>query len=150
MKIYIKELKGNEVSIEHVSDDTTIADIKKQIENKIGIPGRIKHLIRFQLNFMRLDILVAQQKLLYLGKILVDQSMIRDYKISENAKLMLTRATPPDLKKLVYNHFSRYFDSKLAETLSNQFVENSRKLVADSCSLDDLERLGEVLLRESP
>jgi Ubiquitin family len=149
MKIQVKELKGNEVTIDNITEETTVAEIKKQIESKLGVPGETKTLASLSSLNDPFDILVLQQKLLYLGKILADQSQVKDYKIADNAKLMLTRAPPPDLKKLVYNHFSKYYDSKVSETLSNQFVENSKKLVTE-CSLDDLERIAEVLLRENP
>lgn len=40
MKIFCKELKGNEVALDGVEEDTKVADIKKQIENKLNIPGK--------------------------------------------------------------------------------------------------------------
>lgn len=40
MKIFVKELKGNEIEITDVGDGTPIAEIKKEIERKLNIPGR--------------------------------------------------------------------------------------------------------------
>lgn len=40
MKIFCKELKGNEVALDGVEEDTKVADIKKQIEKKLNIPGK--------------------------------------------------------------------------------------------------------------
>lgn len=39
MKIICKELKGDEVVLE-VSENTKIADVKKDIESKLGVPGK--------------------------------------------------------------------------------------------------------------
>lgn len=129
MKIFCKELKGNEVALDGVEEDTKVVDIKKQIENKLNIP-------------------VAQQKLLYMGKILQDTSQLKDYKIQENAKLMITKVAKPDLKKIICTHFSRYYDSDTSNTMANLFVENL-KLKLKDYSLDDLERLAEAFLKES-
>ena len=40
MKLFCKELKGNEIALDGVEEDTRVADIKKQIENKLNIPGK--------------------------------------------------------------------------------------------------------------
>lgn len=39
MKLFCKELKGSEISLEVASDETTIGDVKKLIEGQINIPG---------------------------------------------------------------------------------------------------------------
>lgn len=39
MKIFIKELKGNEIELNDVEETTSISDIKKEIERKLSIPG---------------------------------------------------------------------------------------------------------------
>lgn len=41
MKLFIKELKGNEVALEGIEEGALIADIKKQIEMKLNIPGKL-------------------------------------------------------------------------------------------------------------
>jgi len=129
MKLFCKELKGNEVALDGLENDTRIADVKKQIEDKLNIP-------------------VSQQKLLYLGKILQDNLQLKDYKIQENAKLMITRVAKPDLKKIINTHFSRFFDQETSNTMANLFVENL-KLKLKNYSLDDLDRLAEAFLKES-
>lgn len=86
--------------------------------------------------------------MLYLGKILQDTSAVKDYKLSDNAKLMLTRVPKPDLKRVIYTHFSRYYDSDTSTQLTNQFMENM-KLKLKSYSVDDLERLAEVFIKEA-
>lgn len=96
----------------------------------------------------KISILVTQQKLLYLGKILQDTSTVKDYKLADNAKLMLTRVPKPDLKRVIYTHFSRYYDVDTSTQLTNQFMENMKQKLK-SYSVDDLERLAEVFIKES-
>lgn len=50
MKLFIKELKGNEIEI-NVSEDTKISELKEEIEKQLHIP-------------------INQQKILFCGKIL--------------------------------------------------------------------------------
>lgn len=38
MRIICKELKGDEIVLD-VAEDTKIADVKKEIEAKLGVPG---------------------------------------------------------------------------------------------------------------
>ncbi|CRL01669.1 CLUMA_CG014889, isoform A [Clunio marinus] len=128
MKLFIKELKGNEVVLD-IQDEAFIADVKRQVESKLNIP-------------------VAQQKLIYLGKILQDSSKVKDYKIQDNAKLMLTRVAKPDLKKLIHTHFNKFYDSETATAMTNLFIENMKQKLKDF-SLDDLDRFAEVILRDS-
>lgn len=151
MKLFCKELKGTEVALNSISDDTQISEIKKQIEDKLNIPGKLRFLssgIQSQDNCSTNLILVAQQKLLFLGKILQDASQVKDYKIQDGAKLMLTRVPKPDLKKLLYTQFSRFYDSDTSNQMANFFIENMKQKLNDY-SIDDLERLAEVFLNES-
>lgn len=39
MKIFIKELKGNEIEVADVESNTSIALIKQEIQRKLNIPG---------------------------------------------------------------------------------------------------------------
>lgn len=151
MKLFCKELKGTEVALNSINDDTQISEIKKQIEDKLNIPGKLRFLssgIQSQDNCSTNLILVAQQKLLFLGKILQDASQVKDYKIQDGAKLMLTRVPKPDLKKLLYTQFSRFYDSDTSNQMANFFIENMKQKLNDY-SIDDLERLAEVFLNES-
>lgn len=42
MKLFCKELKGSEVTIDGVNDDTTVGAVKQQIETKLSIPGEFQ------------------------------------------------------------------------------------------------------------
>lgn len=39
MKLFCKELKGNEIALDNLNEDTLISEVKKQIETELGIPG---------------------------------------------------------------------------------------------------------------
>lgn len=41
MKLFCKELKGNEIELNDITDETKIGDIKLQIERKLNIPGKL-------------------------------------------------------------------------------------------------------------
>lgn len=76
-----------------------------------------------------------------------DSSQLKDYKVQDNGKLMLTRVAKPDLKKILYSHFSKFYDTETSNVLATQFIDNMRQKLKDY-SLDDLDKLGEALLRE--
>lgn len=80
-----------------------------------------------------------------MGKILQDYAQIKDYLIKDNAKLMLTRIAKPDLRKLIFQHFSRYYNNETSSLFTNLFMENLKVKFVDY-SLDDLERLAEEIL----
>lgn len=40
MKLFCKELKGNEIELDSIEDTHTISEVKKQIEGKLNIPGK--------------------------------------------------------------------------------------------------------------
>lgn len=61
---------------------------------------------------------------------------------------MLTRTPKSDLKKLVYLHFSRVYDSETANQMAIAFIENMKQKL-NEYSLDDLERLAESFLCDS-
>lgn len=73
--------------------------------------------LQFELNFY---VLVGQQKLLFLGKILKDQALIREYKIVDGAKLMLTRL--PKVRLECLENFPKY---KLIFMIAAKSSENS-------------------------
>ena len=62
---------------------------------------------------------------------------------------MLTKVPKPDLKKAIYTHFSKYYDSETSSQMTSLFIENMRKKINNEYSLDDLERLAEVYLTDS-
>lgn len=82
-----------------------------------------------------------------MGKILQDTNQIKDYKVRDNSKLLITKVAKLDLKKAVYVHFSKNFDAETSNTMANNFVENLKLRLKDY-SLDDLERLAEAFPKE--
>lgn len=68
-------------------------------------------------------VLVLQQKILFVGKILQDTLKIKDYQnLKDGSKLTLTRVNKPELKKLIHQHFSKYFDSDTATQLVSLYL----------------------------
>lgn len=62
---------------------------------------------------------------------------------------MLTRVPKPDLKKVIFTHFSRYYDSETSNQMTNLFIENMRNKIKQEYSIDDLERLAEVFNKDA-
>lgn len=60
---------------------------------------------------------------------------------------MLTRVAKPDLKKIIYTHFSKFYDAETSNVMATQFIDNM-KLKLKDYSLDDLDRLAEAFLRD--
>lgn len=84
--------------------------------------------------------LVSEQKLIATGKIMKDDVLLKEYKITDCSKLMLTRMKPLSLKQLLVQHFSQSYDSTTASTLAETFVVNMKNKIGCGWSLDDVER----------
>lgn len=94
MLLKIKELKGNELSIQIESPDTVLT-LKSKIESLTNIP-------------------ITEIKLLLSGKVLQDEKTLEEYKVSESSRIMLTR-TKVDLKNLIQRVLGKFYDSEKGE-----------------------------------
>jgi hypothetical protein len=74
-----------------------------------------------------------------------DSAQLKEYKINDGAKLMLTRMPKPNLQKLLIGHFSNYYDPATATTLADAFIKNMKKKINVEYSLDDIDRLATYL-----
>lgn len=70
-----------------------------------------------------------------------DDVKIKEYKIVDGSKLMLTRIKPLSLRQLLVNHFQHSFDPTTAGSLADLFILNHKKNIASEYSLDDIERI---------
>ena len=70
-----------------------------------------------------------------------DDVQLKEYKIIDGAKLMLTRIKPLNLRQLLVNHFQQSFDQTTANKFSDLFIQNLKKNISSEYSLDDIERI---------
>ncbi|CAH0382634.1 unnamed protein product [Bemisia tabaci] len=130
MKISVKIIKGSECTIE-VQEDMSIAEMKQIVSNNLQIP-------------------VASQKLVYLGKPLSNEKRVRDYpQIKDGSKLIctvlpstVTQKQPDDqnvLKNAMYKFLTNYYSAADALKILTPFMKEMDTSMS-SLSLDDLER----------
>lgn len=122
MKIIVKKLQGGECEIE-VLPTTTIYKIKKDVAVKLNIP-------------------VEEQKLLHLGRNLVDEQTIQSYPaIKEGSKINLVVKKPEGLYEVSLKHFRK---CGMSETEAISTAKRFLKIVQEKfnkLSWDDIERL---------
>ncbi|KAG4076457.1 hypothetical protein HA402_005900 [Bradysia odoriphaga] len=127
MKILIKVLKGDECEVE-VFDTTTIFELKRKVEKILNIPA-------------------AHQKVLYLGRTLIDDKTIGSYSttIKPGSKLTIVVKEGEMLKDVMLKLFKRYYPDEQAANMNRTFIADfERKL--NEMSLDDIERMATYFL----
>ncbi|XP_037036528.1 ubiquitin-like protein 4A [Bradysia coprophila] len=127
MKILIKVLKGDECEVE-VFDTTTIFELKRKVEKILNIPA-------------------AHQKILYLGRTLIDDKTIGSYSttIKPGSKLTIVVKEGEMLKDVMLKLFKRYYPEEQAANMNRTFIADfERKL--NEMSLDDIERMATYFL----
>lgn len=149
MQLAIKVLKGGECQVEvnkhsfkcikyciykfikklidllccvQVPDTTTILNLKKEIAKLLHIP-------------------VPRQKILYVGRALVDDKPLNSYPTIKNgSKLTVVVKEAEPLKDVMQKIFKKYYSEEQSETLAKEFmVDFERRL--DQLSLNDIERM---------
>ncbi|CAB3242872.1 unnamed protein product [Arctia plantaginis] len=131
MKIIVKKLQGGECCLE-VLPTTHILDIKRQVEEKLKIPRE-------------------EQKLLLLGRTLVDQKTVAAYPtIKDGTKLNLVVKKPEGLYEVSVKYFKKM---GMTESEATCAAIRLLKIVQDKLnklSWDDIERLSmDCLLDET-
>lgn len=96
MLLKIKELKGNELSVNVESSDTVLV-LKSKIATLSEVP-------------------INEIKLLLSGKVLSDEKSLDEYKVTEASKIMMTR-TKVDLKSLIQKALGKFYDSEKGKIL---------------------------------
>ncbi|XP_058460911.1 ubiquitin-like protein 4A-B [Malaya genurostris] len=129
MKLTIKILKGEEYVVE-TTEDSTILDIKVELERKSAIP-------------------VEHQKLLLVGKTLVDEKTVASYgTIRDGSKLTLVVKKPDSLRDVIQRHFKKYLQEEQSQRLTNEFMKDFDGKI-QQLSLDDLEKIaGDILAKK--
>uniref|UniRef100_A0A2M4ARE9 Putative stephensi ubiquitin n=1 Tax=Anopheles triannulatus TaxID=58253 RepID=A0A2M4ARE9_9DIPT len=126
MKLTIKILKGEEYIVE-TTPDSTIQQIKEEIEKKSTIP-------------------VEYQKLLLIGKALSDEKTVASYgNITDGTKLTLVVKKPDPLRDVVYRHFKRFLQEEQSQQLTAKFMDDFEQKLR-LLSLDDLEKIATEML----
>uniref|UniRef100_A0A2M4C364 Putative stephensi ubiquitin n=1 Tax=Anopheles marajoara TaxID=58244 RepID=A0A2M4C364_9DIPT len=126
MKLTIKILKGEEYIVE-TTPDSTIQQIKEEIEKKSTIP-------------------VEYQKLLLVGKALSDEKTVASYgNIADGTKLTLVVKKPDPLRDVVYRHFKRFLQEEQSQQLTAKFMDDFEQKLR-LLSLDDLEKIATEML----
>lgn len=142
MKITVKVLKGDECELEviintihcfcditrvftffKVSEATTVLELKEKVEQALHIP-------------------VAYQKLLCIGRTLVDDKTLGTYSpaIKPGCKLTLVVKEPETLREVLQKLFKRFYAEDQSEELTKALMMELEKRVGQ-LSLDDMERL---------
>lgn len=110
-----------------VSDDITVLDLKKEIAKTLNIP-------------------VPRQKILSVGRTLVDDKAITSYNTIKNgAKLTVVIKEPEPLKDVMQKIFKKFYTEEQSEALTKDFMLDFAKRM-DQLSLDDIERLATYFL----
>ncbi|XP_052869628.1 ubiquitin-like protein 4A-B [Anopheles cruzii] len=128
MKLTIKILKGEEYIVE-TTEDSTIQQIKEEIEKKSAIP-------------------VEHQKLLLVGKALTDEKTVASYgNISDGTKLTLVVKKPDPLRDVIFRHFKRFLqEEQQSQQLTDKFMDDFEQKMLYQLSLDDLEKISTEML----
>lgn len=83
---------------------------------------------------------VSHQKLIQVGRTLLDNKTVGSYDIRDESKITLVMKQPDSLKDAIYKGFRKYFNEKQSEKLTNDFMDLSQERIK-YLSLDDIERL---------
>lgn len=116
-----------------MADTTTVAELKHKIEKLLNIP-------------------VACQKLLCVGRTLVDDKTLGSYgpAIKPGCKLTLVVKEPESLKDFMHKLFKRFYADDQSEELTTALMIDLEKRIGQ-LSLDDMERLAtHYLERDRP
>ncbi|XP_025107818.1 ubiquitin-like protein 4A [Pomacea canaliculata] len=145
MHISVKILNGQECTVA-VSPSSLVSEVKEQVHNLLSVP-------------------VAEQKLLFRGKALTDEKLLKDYDIQDGTKLTLvvkkssrdspspctpdlasSTSLPPVWEKL-HMFLRRHFREKDADLVLAEFRKNFEHGLSQ-LSLDDIDRLAATKIRQ--
>lgn len=113
-----------------MSESTTVAELKHKVERALNIP-------------------VAYQKLLSVGRTLVDEKTLGSYgpAIKPGCKLTLVVKEPDSLRDVMLKLFKRFYAEDQSEEVTKALMAELEKRVGQ-LSLDDMERLATHYLEQ--
>lgn len=111
-----------------VTETTTVLELKQRVEQHLRIP-------------------VSHQKILCVGRTLVDEKTLDTYKpaLRSGCKLTLVVKEPEPLKDVIYKLFKRFYADDQSESMAKDVMAHQNQRIRDM-SLDDLERLATYFL----
>lgn len=110
-----------------VSETITILELKKEITKVLNIP-------------------VPRQKILSVGRTLVDDKTIASYTtIKHGSKLTVVIKEPEPLRDVMFKIFKKYFSDEQSEAMTKEFMVDFEKRLSQM-SLDDIERMATYFL----
>lgn len=105
-----------------VPDDTSVLDLKKEIAKLLNIP-------------------VPRQKILSVGRTLVDEKTLNSYATIKNgSKLTVVIKEPEPLKDVMCKIFKKFYSDEQSETMAKEFMIDFENRL-NQMSLDDIERM---------
>lgn len=111
-----------------MDESITVHELKQIVEQSLKIP-------------------VAHQKLLYVGRTLVDEKTLSSYRpqLRSGSKLTLVVKEPESMKDVMHKVFKRFYSDDQADRLATEFMADQARRVK-LLSLDDLERMAGIFL----
>lgn len=115
------------MQFDQVSETTTVLNLKKEICKQLHIP-------------------VPRQKILFVGRTLVDDKPLNSYATIKNgSKLTVVIKEPEPLKDAMYKIFKKFYSEEQSEEMAKEFMSDFENRM-DQLSLDDIERMAAYFL----
>ena len=116
-------------SLEHlqVTENTSVLDLKKEIAKSLNIP-------------------VPRQKILSVGRTLLDDKQLGEYTTIKNgSKLTVVIKEPEPLRDVMSKIFKKFYSDEQSEVMSKEFMLDFENRLSQM-SLDDIERIAAYYL----
>lgn len=110
-----------------VADTITVMELKKEIAKALSVP-------------------VPRQKILLVGRALVDDKTLSSYPTIKNGtKLTVVIKEPEALKDVMQKIFKKFYSETQSDVLAKEFMVDFEKRL-EQLSLDDIERMATYFL----
>lgn len=110
-----------------VDEEITVLELKKEISKMLNIP-------------------VPRQKILHVGRTLVDDKPLSAFpQIKNGSKLTVVMKEPEPLKDVMCKIFKKYYSDEQSEAMAKEFMMDFDKRL-EQLSFDDFERMAAYFL----